>query len=81
MSSSVLIAYDGSGSTGGCAVYHDTTQTIVSQYPNAKILFWDNSHKVITHTKLAEINTRREGFGGTSPVEIAKWVRVSWFVL
>jgi hypothetical protein len=78
-STSVLIAYDGSGSTGGCAVYHDTTQTIVRQYPEAKILFWDNSHKVITAARLAEINTAREGFGGTSPVEIAKWVRANNF--
>lgn len=75
----VLIAYDGSGSTGGCAPYHDATQTIVKQYPDAKILFWDNSHKVISHEKLAEINTAREGFGGTSPVEIAKWVRANDF--
>ena len=71
----VLIAYDGSGSTGGCAEYHDTTQTIASQYPDAKILFWDNSHKLITAERLSEINAVRQGFGGTSPVEIAKWVR------
>lgn len=70
----VLIAYDGSGSTGGCAEYHNETQKIVSQYPDSKILFWDSTHRLISHSALLDINTRRAGFGGTSPEEIAKWI-------
>ena len=76
---SVVIAYDGSGSTSGCAMYHEETQRIVSKYPDAKILFWDSMHKLISHQRLLEINTKYLGFGGTSPVEIAKWVRTNEF--
>jgi hypothetical protein len=73
-STSVLIAYDGSGSTGGCAYYHDETQRIVSQYSDARLLFWDSTHRLISHNELRDINTRRQGYGGTAPQEIAKWV-------
>lgn len=73
--SAVLIAYDGSGSTGGCVDYHAITQHIAKTYPDATILLWDNVHRVITADELAEINNRCKGFGGTSPREIAEWVR------
>jgi hypothetical protein len=75
MSNEIVIAYDGSGSTGGCAEYHIQTQRIVQQYPDARILFWDNHHRLISHKELCEINTARKGFGGTSPAEIAVWVQ------
>lgn len=77
----VLIAYDGSGSTGGSVQYHKQTQEIVSQYAdsNTKILFWDHTHKLISFAELSEINRTMKGFGGTSPVEIATWVRENDF--
>lgn len=76
---SVLIAYDGSGSTGGNAAYHSETQRIVAQYPDATILFWDSDHRIITADELAEINRKCKGFDGTSPNEIATWVRANNF--
>lgn len=79
MATDIVIAYDGSGSTGNCAEYHDQTQRIVQQYPNAKILFWDTTHRLISHAELAEINRHRKGFGGTSPSEIAIWARANNF--
>jgi hypothetical protein len=73
--SNVLIAYDGSGSTGGAVFYHDQTQRIVAEFPDAQILFWDSSHRVITHHHLRAINAARKGAGGTSSEEIAKYIQ------
>ncbi len=69
-----LIAYDGSGSTGGVAFYHDKTQEIVGRYPDAEILYWDSSYRQITREELAEINRHRGGGGGTNSAAIAQGV-------
>lgn len=75
-----LIAYDGSGSTGNSAFYHDETQKIVRGLPKeSKILFWDTAGRVITPARLAEINRRREGGGGTDPAVIADHVAATKF--
>jgi hypothetical protein len=77
--SSLVIAYDGSGSTSGNEFYHDQTQRIVSQYPDATILFWDSSHRLISHDELKVINKNRSGYDGTSPERIALWVKTNNF--
>lgn len=76
-----LIAYDGSGSTGGnCnAFYHEKTQKIVAEYPDAQIVLWDTSPRVISHAQLSEINESRKGFGGTDSAAIARYVRSQGF--
>ena len=75
-----MIAYDGSGSTGNVAFYHDEVQRIVASLPDdSKILFWDTASRLIPHTELAEINKRRQGGGGTEPATIARYVSESGF--
>jgi hypothetical protein len=70
-----LIAYDGSGSTGGSANYHDETQRIVAVLPaDATILFWDNDHRVIGREELDAINMERQGGGGTQSEAIASYI-------
>ncbi len=72
--SSVLIAYDGSGSTGNSAFYHDETQRILSRFPDANVLFWDTTHRIISREEMKEINLRRKGYGGTNTAAIANYV-------
>jgi hypothetical protein len=73
--SNYLIAYDGSGSTGDSANYHDETQRIVATLPaDTTILFWDNNHRVITHDELAAINKARQGGGGTQTEALATYI-------
>ena len=75
-----LIAYDGSGSTGGKAFYHEEVQRIVARYPrDSQILFWDSSKRLITRTELADINRVRAGYGGTEPTRIAEHVASTGF--
>ena len=75
-----LLAYDGSGSTGSNPFYHDETQRIAAKLPKGtKILFWDTAGRVITQARLAEINKRREGGGGTDPSAIADHVTATNF--
>jgi len=75
-----LIAYDGSGSTVNHAFYHDETQRIVAALPkDSQILFWDTAGHVISHARLAEINRKREGGGGTVPAAIADHVARTGF--
>lgn len=79
----IVVAYDGSGSTGNQAHYHDETQRIVSNLdaasPKMKILFWDTSHRTITERELAQINKERKGGGGTESACIAEYVRATDF--
>lgn len=72
----VLIAYDGSGSTGGFgnSFYHKKTQEIVAQYPDAQLVLWDTSPRVVRRTELAQINSECKGFGGTNSAAIASYV-------
>lgn len=81
MSPPTLIAYDGSGSTGGNAFYHRRTQEIVAQYPNteSQILYWDTSFKVITHQELSRINAAKQGGGGTESSTIANYIKATNF--
>jgi hypothetical protein len=77
------VAYDGSGSTGNQAKYHDETQRIVRALQNVtqrmKILFWDTTHRTITERELAQINKERKGGGGTESACIAEHVRATAF--
>lgn len=77
----ILIAYDGSGSTGGTdnRHYHNKTQQILAQYPDAEILFWDNVGKIVTRAEMAAINTNCRGGGGTDPSAIAIYCRSANF--
>lgn len=81
MSPAILIAYDGSGSTGGNFFYHKRTQEIVSQYPQAEsqILLWDTSYRRISRSELQEINSARKGYGGTCSSMIAGYVKITDF--
>lgn len=69
----MLIAYDYSGSTGGSAFYHATTQQIVKEFPDASVMLWDNTAHTSTMKQLAAINEKREGNGGTYPHVIAEF--------
>jgi hypothetical protein len=71
-----LLAYDASGSTANCTFYHQQTQRIVAELPrdSTRILMWDNSHKVITHRELLDINNSKQGFGGTYSDQIARYI-------
>ena len=79
MSSSVLIAYDGSGSTGGSREYHRLTSTLVSEHfdsgSKCQILFWNCSRRFISREELNSINANRRGNGGTCPKGIAEGVK------
>lgn len=77
----ILIAYDGSGSTGGTGNrhYHDKTQQILAQYPDSEVLFWDNAGKIVTRAEMAEINAACRGGGGTEPASIAIYCRAANF--
>ena len=74
-----LIAYDGSGSTGDHAFYHDETQRIVAGHPDATVLFWDTQSHTISREELAAINRERKGGGGTDPAVIADYVKATGF--
>lgn len=75
MSAFTLIAYDGSGSTGGHGRYHDLTQEIVARHPDAAILYWDSTSRLIGREALAAINHARRGGGGTETTAIAQHLR------
>jgi hypothetical protein len=77
----ILIAYDGSGSTGGTGNrhYHDKTQQILAQYPDAEILFWENTGRIITRAEMADINAACRGGGGTDSSSIAIYCRAANF--
>lgn len=77
--SSKLIAYDGSGSTGGQRNYHDKSAEILLENPTAEILFWDSGHRIITRLEMKEINSKLRGFGGTEPRNIAEYVKAKDF--
>jgi hypothetical protein len=79
MNAPTLIAYDGSGSTGDHAFYHDETQRIVAGNPDATILFWDTAGRPISREELAAINRERKGGGGTDPAVIADYVKATGF--
>jgi hypothetical protein len=71
-----LLAWDGSGSVGGQAFYHEETQRIFRDLPkDTKILFWDSQARVITPADLKRLNDMRSGQGGTNPSVIADWVK------
>lgn len=72
-----LFAYDGSGSTGGSALYHTTSQNLFASLPappNTQILLWDSSSRIISPAELAHINAAQQGNGGTDPELIARHV-------
>ena len=70
-----LFAYDGSGSTGGSALYHTTSQNLFAALPaETQILFWDSSSRIISPAELTHINAAWKGYGGTDPELIARHV-------
>lgn len=73
-----LFAYDYSGSTGGCPIYHDISQKLYAQEAKrgeVTVLLWDSCAQVATAERLAEINARREGNGGTEPSVVADHIK------
>ena len=70
-----LIAYDYSGSTHGNGKYHQKTQEIVKEYPDATILLWDDKAKTTTKNNLKRINVAQIGNGGTDPSVVAKYIK------
>jgi hypothetical protein len=67
-----LVAYDYSGSTEGCAFYHDTVRRVLFQYEPYSVVLWDNRLQVSTPKQLAGINRTRHGRGGTRPILVAQ---------
>ncbi len=76
-----LIAYDGSGSTGGYnnRFYHAQTQHLVAQFPDAQLVLWDTSPRVVSREELAKINASCTGHGGTNTTAIAQHVKACNF--
>lgn len=81
ISNTTLIAYDGSGSTGGEGNrhYHNKTQEILAQYPDAAVLFWDTTSHIASRDEMARINAEFRGGGGTDSAAIARFVYESNF--
>lgn len=75
----VLIAWDGSTSTGGCKEYHRKTQQILDMYPTAKILLWNTSSSIVSREHMNRVNAACTGRGGTQPVLIAKYIEETQF--
>ena len=72
-----LYAYDGSGSTGGSRLYHETSQSIFRTLPadgSTQILFWDSAARVISPDELWDINLSMKGCCGTDPVTVARHI-------
>lgn len=73
-----LIAYDGSGSTGGNRFYHTQTQRIVTEVfankENVKIILWDSEVMPMNRSQLQVWNASQQGRGGTEPAVIAQYV-------
>lgn len=72
-----LYAYDGSGSTGGSRLYHETSQSIFRTLPadgSTRILFWDSAARVISPDELRDINLSMKGCGGTDPSAVARHI-------
>eukprot|EP00184_Porphyridium_aerugineum_P006370 CAMPEP_0184707214 /NCGR_PEP_ID=MMETSP0313-20130426/37158_1 /TAXON_ID=2792 /ORGANISM="Porphyridium aerugineum, Strain SAG 1380-2" /LENGTH=784 /DNA_ID=CAMNT_0027168789 /DNA_START=184 /DNA_END=2538 /DNA_ORIENTATION=- len=74
-----LIAYDGSGSTGGMVFYHERTQRILQEFPKAEVLLWDDKKKIVTRREMAKINEMHQGGGGTDSAQIADYVKANDF--
>ena len=76
-----LIAYDGSGSTGGFdnRFYHTKTQHLVGQFPDAQLVLWDTQPRVVSREALAKINASCTGYGGTDTTAIAQHVKACNF--
>jgi hypothetical protein len=76
-----LFAYDGSGSTGNHAHYHDAAQRLFRELPDksTQILFWDSTARIIPPAELERINRGRAGFGGTNPEAVAQYIRATNF--
>lgn len=72
----VLVAYDCSGSTGGCGLYHTTTQNIIQELvdnkQSFKIVLWDDRWRAATAEELKRINDMQNGFGGTTVSNVAR---------
>ena len=73
-----LFAYDGSGSTGNCDFYHHIAQNEIEPVLNgkkSKRVLWDTMCRMLHKDELKLINTRKGGFGGTSPVCVAELIK------
>ena len=76
-----IVAYDCSGSTSSSysdtTFYHLKTQTIVKDLDPLNTLFlrWDHDLNVISKEDLEEINIKKKGFGGTSPIKLYEYIK------
>jgi hypothetical protein len=60
---------------GNCSGYHAISQAILATLPSdALFLAWDDREHWCDKRDIAEINRTKKGFGGTSPVVIAREV-------
>jgi hypothetical protein len=79
---SILVAYDGSGSTGNVRQYHEVVRNVVASADAraaalgsaVTLLLWDNTARVTPREEFAHINALMLGGGGTEPEAIAQWV-------
>ena len=78
-----IVAYDCSYSTDpshngyDTSFYHNKTQDIVKPLNSLNTLFirWDKDYSIISKVDLEEINRKRKGFGGTSPISLFKFIK------
>ena len=78
-----LVGYDCSYSTSplhngfDTSFYHSETQKLVKDLDSSKTLFvrWDNDYRLISKIDLEIINKNKEGFGGTSPASLFKYIK------
>lgn len=75
----ILLAYDCSGSTSGCGLYHETTQRVVRDLiennNDFTIVTWDHKWQNVSIKELKKINDMQNGFGGTEVSQVAKAIK------
>ena len=82
-----LVGYDCSYSTSlSCngsdtSFYHSQTQKLVKDLDSSNTLFvrWDSDITIISKIDLEVINKNKQGFGGTSPVSLFKYISHTGF--
>jgi hypothetical protein len=73
-----VVAYDCSLSTSNYDFYHSETQNIVRTLDTSKktqFIMWDTNHTIISKEKLEFINKNKQGYGGTNPVSLFKYIK------
>lgn len=73
---STLFAYDCSGSTNSYAFYHGVSDRINKSLPGEDVrVMWDDIIRLTSKEDLEIVNKNKNGYGGTSPSIVAKFIK------